>query len=175
MKLKLTVLMALFALTLSMILNPSVFARGKQNSSWWVSLTPSFVQSLRWVAKGADATDAVQGGEEDGHPLYVCRASYASGIHPGKVVAGKCNIGYGGKEIVLANYEILVGSGAWGEPRANYRGAFVAGTEDGKSVYLCRTAFAGGVHPGKVVAGNCNIGYGGKEKVMPKYEVFYRG
>lgn len=29
-------------------------------------------------------------------------------VHPGKVVAGKCNIGWGGKEIVRTRYQVLV-------------------------------------------------------------------
>ena len=29
-------------------------------------------------------------------------------VYPGKVVAGKCNIGWGGKEIVRTRYQVLV-------------------------------------------------------------------
>jgi Protein of unknown function (DUF3421)/Trypsin len=32
-------------------------------------------------------------GYENGHALYACRASYGSGVHPGKVVGTTCNIG----------------------------------------------------------------------------------
>ena len=54
--------------------------------------------------------DAVIGGSEynGSRKLAVCRAAYQGGTHPGKVVAGKCNIGWGGKEIVLNAFEVLV-------------------------------------------------------------------
>jgi hypothetical protein len=29
-------------------------------------------------------------------------------VHPGKVVATNCNIEYGGKEVAVAQYEVLV-------------------------------------------------------------------
>jgi hypothetical protein len=126
-----------------------------------------------WNPGGRFPNDAVNGGEENGAPLYVCRGSYRGGTHPGKIVAGKCNIGYGGKEVVLDRFERLVGNGRWDSPRMNYMGAFVAGNENGKPLYLCRGKFAGGVHPGKVVADKCNIGYGGEEKLLSQFEVFY--
>ena len=61
---------------------------------------------------GALPADAIQGGAENGKPLYIGRAPYAEGMHPGKVFSvGKnhiCNIGYGGKEITLNEFEVLV-------------------------------------------------------------------
>ena len=48
------------------------------------------------------------GGKEPGRNLPVCRAAFNKGVHPGKVVAGKCNIGWGGKEHALRPYEALV-------------------------------------------------------------------
>jgi Protein of unknown function (DUF3421) len=39
---------------------------------------------------------------------YVCRGRYNTGTHPGKVVDRGCNIGWGGAEVVLTQYEILV-------------------------------------------------------------------
>ena len=62
---------------------------------------------LAWV-KGPSAKGMITGGSETGRSLPVCRAAYKSGTHPGKVVAGKCNIGWGGKEIVLSTFEVLV-------------------------------------------------------------------
>lgn len=41
--------------------------------------------------------------------------------------------------------------------------AAVGGTEQGQSLYLCRGNYKDGQHPGKVVKGNCNITWGGKE------------
>ena len=53
--------------------------------------------------------NAVNGGQEPGRILYVCRGSYKGGIHPGKIVDGRCNIGWGGKEHKLKEFEVLVG------------------------------------------------------------------
>ncbi len=41
--------------------------------------------------------------------------------------------------------------------------AAVGGAEQGQSLYLCRGNYKNGQHPGKVVKGNCNITWGGKE------------
>src|SRR6185503_10340172 len=135
-------------------------------------VSPLLAQSVTWVSKGTIPANAVVGGGENGYPLYVCRANYMGGVHPGKLLAGNCNIGYGGKEIVLNNYEILVGSGTWGAPQTGFAGALAAGYENGGPLYLCHANYKG-VHPGKVVADNCNIGYGGGEKIFSSYEVFY--
>lgn len=71
------------------------------------------VGTAKWVAakdgqipKGA----VVAGREADGTPLYVARAEYACGLHPGKVRPefGAANIPYGGKEVKVSNYEVLV-------------------------------------------------------------------
>jgi microsomal dipeptidase-like Zn-dependent dipeptidase len=125
-----------------------------------------------WVPKGTIPANAVQGGQENGTPLYVCRGRHEGGGHPGKIVAGNCNISYGGREITLPDYEILVGNGTWGSARPGYAGAFIAGQESGQNLYLCRANF-NGTHPGKVIGNNCNIGYGGEEKYLAKFDVFY--
>ncbi len=50
------------------------------------------------------------GHEADGNAQYVCRGTHAGGTHLGKIAEGfaGCNIGFGGREITLANYEVLV-------------------------------------------------------------------
>jgi hypothetical protein len=50
----------------------------------------------------------VGGNQHDGN-LYVCRAYYNGGIHPGKTKNGwgACNIGWGGSEIGVSNFEYL--------------------------------------------------------------------
>jgi diguanylate cyclase (GGDEF)-like protein len=71
---------------------------------------PPTVQSLSWVAASAGQIPggAVVGGQESGRSLFICRANHQNGVHPGKVVARNCNIGYGGKESEVRNYEVLV-------------------------------------------------------------------
>ncbi len=128
-----------------------------------------------WERGPGIPSNALVGGQEPGRSLYVCHAPHNGGVHPGKVVAGNCNIGWGGKEVVLPNFEVLTvnGNPRW-VPASNGsvpQGAFAAGHENGAPLYLCRTGHAGGVHPGKVVGNNCNIGYGGAEILHSNYEV----
>jgi len=61
----------------------------------------------RWGSAGSYDNSWAAGHEANGTPLYVCRANYNGGVHPGKVVAGNCNIGWGGNEIVLHSFEVL--------------------------------------------------------------------
>ena len=52
----------------------------------------------------------IAGREADGQVLFLCRAKYRGGVHPGKVRAEfrGCNIPWGGKEISIPEYEVLV-------------------------------------------------------------------
>jgi hypothetical protein len=65
---------------------------------------------LAWVAaaNGQIPKNAVSGGQEAGHSLAICRAHYGNGIHPGKVVGRNCDFGWGGREMLAPNYEVLV-------------------------------------------------------------------
>jgi hypothetical protein len=70
-------------------------------------------QSDRWISgsNGYLPPDAVQGGHEaNGTPLYVCRARHLGGVHIGKFRADwrGCNIPYGGRELTLNSYQVLV-------------------------------------------------------------------
>ena len=119
-------------------------------------------------------------GEED---LYVCRAQFKNGIHPGKVrlAFGGCNISWGGKEYTIHDYQVLTGSFRWLSAKGGEipAGALKAGKEDPpgrEDLYVCRARFKNGVHPGKVRRefGGCNIGWGGTEQVISDYEVLVR-
>jgi hypothetical protein len=142
---------------------------------------PAPTANLQWVAAsgGQMPAGAVLGGQEPGRSLFVCRANYQNGVHPGKVVGGNCNISYGGREIEIPNYETLTNSGVtlrWVAASGGQvpAGAVQGGQESGRSLFVCRVNYQGGVHPGKVVAGNCNIGYGGREIEISNYEVLIR-
>ena len=133
-----------------------------------------------WVRSSAGRPlpyGAIEGGWENGHPLYVCRIRNAGGMHPGKIVSGHCNIGYGGREISRSEYEVLVGprGGSWSFAHGHYNGALVGGSENGRPLYICRADYRGGKHPGKVVANHCNFGFGGAEVSVTRFEVFYPG
>jgi len=120
----------------------------------------------------------VAGAESNGAALYVCVAAYAGGYHPGKIRPGfdGCNIGYGGREIAVAEYDVAMGQANW----VRARGGMVPGNAlsaaaeaSGEALYFCRVWYAGGTHPGKVRPGfnGCNIGYGGNEVTVNEYEV----
>lgn len=131
------------------------------------------VPGLSWVAyDGTIPANVVNGGSENGKKLGVCRASYEGALHPGKVVGTNCNIGWGGKEVVVPAFELLVNGGAslsWAPFKGVIpKGAVQADTEKGKPLYIGQvTRPDGSVHSGKILgelgAYIFNYGYGGKE------------
>lgn len=65
-----------------------------------------------WIAaaNGTIPPGAVAYGREaDGREQFVCRGAYGGGTHLGKIASGfrGCNIGYGGREITLSQYEVM--------------------------------------------------------------------
>ena len=125
-----------------------------------------------WQPYSGSFINVVQGGNEaNGTPQYICRAEHNGVMHPGKGLAGYCNIGYGGSELVKTNFEVL-------KPYDNSSfatnwttnlttpNAILGGSENGQALYICRASLEGGTHLGKLLAGSCNIGYGGQERVV---------
>lgn len=53
--------------------------------------------------------NAISGGYENKHHLYICQAKYAGGLHPGKILNHRCNISYAGNEVAVEFYNVLVG------------------------------------------------------------------
>ena len=129
---------------------------------------------LTWVTyTGSLPENTVYGGSENGRQLAICRCNYNGAMHPGKVVNGNCNIGWGGREIVSRNFEVLTLTGnrnlVWIPLNQNQlaRLAIPAGQEGNNTLYIGRIQYAGGTHPGKIFGSPgryiCNIGYGGRE------------
>jgi hypothetical protein len=128
---------------------------------------------LEWLAfDGMVPENSVSGGIENENDLPVCRGNYNGVTHPGKLLANKCNIGWGGKEIELESFDVLVNTGVpltWKTYTGSIpNGAVEAGNENGKVLYVGQfTRPDGSVHAGKVfgVKGGYifNYGYGGKE------------
>lgn len=140
--------------------------------------SPQF-RSPSWVAasNGEVPRGAFAAGSEKGRLLYLCHARYNKGLHPGKVVDNSCHIGWGGKEVLIRNYEVLTVPRS---VRLNWvatsngrtaRGAVQGGDEKGRPLYVCRAAYKGGLHPGKVVDASCDISWGGREVLIRNYEV----
>lgn len=114
-------------------------------------------------------------------PLYACRAPYANGIALGKVSPkiGACDISYGGKEIRIPQYQVLVGGPyRWVAPPPGQipPGAVQGGNDSppgSAPLFVCQANHNGGYHPGKTRAdwNVCHIGWGGTEYRVPSYAV----
>lgn len=121
--------------------------------------------------------NAVAGGSQF-NPMatfYVCRANYQGGIHPGKYFAGNCNISWGGREVVMQNFEMLVSDKRLAWVGSSYgaipRHAIPGGSENNRTLYVCQADYQNGTHTGKVIGKNCNFGWGGREVFTPHYSV----
>lgn len=136
---------------------------------------PTEKHFFTWSEKNAG--NGVAGGSENGQNLIICRCEYEGSYHSGKVVGGKCNIGYAGDEQAIENFEVLTGqnniSPKWISVTNNQipQGAFPAGIEK-DTIYVCRVQRPdGSVHPGKIIPNesgtgyNCNYGYAGNEVI----------
>jgi hypothetical protein len=70
----------------------------------------SAIKNLTWVktSGGKVPANVVLGARVGNNALGICRAFHKNGQHPGKIFRGKCNIGWGGKEIAVPKFEALV-------------------------------------------------------------------
>lgn len=141
----------------------------------------SIFGQLEWTPyKGEIPSNAVIGGIENNVSLAVCRAELKGGVHPGKALAGNCNIGYGGAEYEIPTFDILVNNGHvqldWEKTNGKLpENAIKGGTENGNTMYVGRAHRDGITHPGKVFQAGynyiCNYGYGGEEVTQKVFEV----
>jgi hypothetical protein len=136
----------------------------------------------RWeTARGGRIpTGAVPHGyEEDGEPLWVCRARIHGGVHPAKVrpAFGAAQATWGGREVRVDEYEVLMDRGIWGIASGGTvpAEALPAGRDgDGEPLYVARSAIEPGtLHIGKLrrSSGAATIGYGDDEHTAFSYEV----
>lgn len=133
-----------------------------------------------WVEMRPDGSVppmALAGGYEKNpeQTFYICRTIYENGVHPGKLTHGRCNISWGGNEVSLARYQVLLSfphakwvNASEGDVPSN---AVAGGFEHGKPLYICQGKFSNGVYPGKVVDGTCNYAWNGTEMTTPYYKV----
>jgi uncharacterized protein DUF3421 len=124
------------------------------------------------------------GNEADGTPLWVARSpgrsdpAFIGSIQPGKVRPGfgGALIPFGGKEVPVTDYEVLIEAGIWiaGSNGQIPDGAVVCGREaNGDPLFVARASLNGGLHPGKIrfAFGAAFIGFGGAEVAAANYEV----
>ncbi|KAH6601495.1 hypothetical protein BASA61_001944 [Batrachochytrium salamandrivorans] len=146
-------------------------------------------QGLQWVhVVGSNIPpNAIQAGNEsDGTPLYAARSNIEGGIHVGKASRSwqdGCRISYGGKELPIAQYEVLVGNPqmiCWVHtqghvnPSALGRQPVEAGREsNGSPLFIARAHFSGSEQPGKCGPGlkGADMAYAGYEENRHEYEV----
>lgn len=121
---------------------------------------------------------------EPGAPMFVCRAQVESSLVPGKWVKGNCNVAYGGKEVVMRQYQVAYGDAVWQPYSGSVYGLVRTGTDsDGTPLFSCRAHYNPGFpqgdqgnQPGKLAKGACRIPYGGGELVIgPPFEALYGG
>jgi len=126
----------------------------------------------------------VEGGlDSPGQPLFVIRAQYEGGLHPGKYNRSleSCYFAYGGREVSSESFEILEDNGDYVWFPCNnindipYDRAVPIGNEaDGKVLYAARGVISGNFHIGKVgrhIGGGASIGFFGKELFISPFEV----
>lgn len=151
------------------------------SASWIVEAPDEPVSgSAVWIeATGGEKPDgAVQGGEDNGNPLFVARAHHEGALIPGKLVPdhGTCYVAWGGGEHGKETYEVLVGNVNW-VPASGSEippNALPGGeSEDKEPLFIGRVNHEGTLTPGKVHPshGCCYISYAGQELAFADYEV----
>jgi len=156
-----------------------------QNDSFFIGTNnpPHHFRGPEWISMRIGApipSNAVVSGGQSRPPatLFVCRAPFRGGLHPGKLYHGKCNIGWGGNEISLSHYEVLISRAPLRWLPANHGrippGAIEGGYQQNGPLFICQADYNGGRHSGKIVGQNCNFGWDGNEISIPYYNVLVR-
>ncbi|CEG55785.1 DM9 repeat-containing protein [Legionella fallonii] len=126
------------------------------------------------------ATALIIGNKANGTAYLFCRAKLFNSIHPGKTWAGynRCLVPYNGKEYAVSEFtipnQLEFGHVNWTHTGGQAHTALITGQDiTGKSLYLCRSFFRGGVEPGKTWDGynHCNITFSGHEVISHDYRV----
>ncbi|KAJ2082664.1 hypothetical protein H4R24_001413 [Coemansia sp. RSA 988] len=152
--------------------------RGGNNSPGvhWVNAADSFIPP-----------NAVQGGmEKDGSPLFVARAMYKGGLHPGKAAQhiqdGGCSIGWGHKEVNVREYQVLCGDAnqlRWVKQDGalsiqGIKPVDAGHEETGEPLYVAKALYEGSQQLGKCaphIKKGMAFAYGHKERTTNNYLV----
>ncbi|KAJ2002305.1 hypothetical protein GGI04_003396 [Coemansia thaxteri] len=143
---------------------------------------------FEWVraSNGAIPSNALaQGVEHDGQPLYIARAFFKGGLHPGKAAPHLANggfaMGWGGRTQQLNEYFVLCGDvnraqwlPAHGPVTADRRVLIEAGHEaNGERLYVARANVDNSQQLGKAGThlGGMSFSYGGAERGQEEYMV----
>ncbi|KAJ2909053.1 hypothetical protein GGI21_002270, partial [Coemansia aciculifera] len=124
--------------------------------------------------------------EKNGAPLFVARAMYKGGLHPGKagrhIENGGCAIGFGHKEVNVREYQILCGDASqvrWvkQDGQLNIQGfkpVECGHEESGEPLYIAKTMTEGSQQLGKCaphIKKGMSYPYGHKELTTENYMV----
>ncbi|KAJ1959220.1 hypothetical protein GGI12_004451 [Dipsacomyces acuminosporus] len=143
---------------------------------------------FEWVEArdGAIPPRAIVGGvEKDGRPLFIARAFFRGGLHPGKAAPhledGGFAMGWGGREHHLSHYFVLCGDANathWVpvegpvDPNGQYRPVEAGHEEDGEPLYVAKANINWSQQLGKAGAhlrDGMSFGYGGGERSEHSY------
>ncbi len=143
--------------------------------------------SLKWapVNNNKDTSNWFIAGFRRNNPIYICKAPFKDGIHPGEIYKGKCKITYGGESHLQKVYQVLTGTSDYVKWEYEYFGTgndknFIAGFEPINStnfngrlrpLSLCRTIYKNRIHVGKQFTGYCEINDGNKEITQTFYQI----
>jgi Protein of unknown function (DUF3421) len=127
------------------------------------------------------------GHESDKTPLYVARAEYEGGTHPGKYRSGwnAASISYGGREVWVPDYAVWTGHLSDGSPgqwvsidaALRFDPVFCGAESDLTPLYAARASHGGSLQLGKWRKGwtAASIPYGGQELWLTSAEVLCPG
>ncbi|KAJ2830518.1 hypothetical protein FBU31_001860 [Coemansia sp. 'formosensis'] len=149
------------------------------------------MKAFEWVkaSNGAIPSNAIaQGVERDGRPLYIARAFFKGGLHPGKAAPHLANggfaTGYGGQTQELNEYFVLCGDincAQWISQngpvhKQDHGPALVEGGHeaDGQPLYIAKANFNNSQQLGKAgyhLGNGMNFVYGDNERSQKNYMV----
>src|SRR5687768_3824733 len=143
--------------------------------------TQPHTDPYRWGAfRDGAVPDGVapHGWDENNEPIWVCRARFSGGVHPGMVrpASGGAIIAWGGRKNLVSEYEVLMDAGEWVEASlgATPPDVYSAGAEaDGETLYVARGEWQGAMLAGKFrpAFGGANVANGDTEIVLYRYQV----
>lgn len=142
-----------------------------------LGLVPFVGAQVQWLpSEKVKPTEAVKVKHQEGNAIEVCRCLFNRNWYAGGVLEGKCSIGWGGKEIKKADYELLVKSPnmqiSWQDIKGFGipAGAVVGGRENTRFSYVGRLLQADrNFQLGRIVKSKSgyefHYGMGGKEEI----------
>ncbi|CAO1428123.1 unnamed protein product [Diamesa hyperborea] len=154
----------------------------KQNFEYLVG------SGLHWIGSGnghAPAGAVLAGNDKSGEPHYIGRAHHSGSLTPGKIHQshGCLYIGYGGHEVAIKQYEVLVAQKRlqWVHCEAYMpvpHGAILAGNDaDGSPIFVGRAHHASDHLVAKVIPSKqiAYVSYDGQEIPKHTFEVLCHG